>query len=115
MRCMACPNRNSPPATLPRELSGWRKDQEAHHRQPVGLAERTRQRAAHTAQGRHRHAATSRSIIVRRALPHGHVAAVLGTPRGVGLDRILGPAGNCPAISSFDKPLPDGQIAGCHR
>ena len=36
------------------------------------------------------------SIIVRRALPHGHVAAVLGTLRAIGLDRILGPAGNRP-------------------
>src|SRR3954463_5984050 len=31
---------------------------------------------------------------IRRALPHGHVAAVLGTLRQIGLDRLLGPAGN---------------------
>ena len=31
---------------------------------------------------------------IRRALPHGHVAAVLGTLRQIGLDRILGPDGN---------------------
>jgi hypothetical protein len=31
---------------------------------------------------------------IRRALPHGHVAAVLGTVRQIGLDRILGPDGN---------------------
>ena len=31
---------------------------------------------------------------MRRALPHGHVAAVLGTLRDIGLDRLLGPAGN---------------------
>jgi Transposase DDE domain len=31
---------------------------------------------------------------IRRALPHGHVAAVLGSLRQIGLDRILGPAGN---------------------
>src|SRR3954467_6832759 len=30
---------------------------------------------------------------IRRALPHGHVAAVLGTLRQIGLDRILGPDG----------------------
>jgi hypothetical protein len=29
---------------------------------------------------------------VRRALPHGHVAAVLGALRDIGLDRLLGPA-----------------------
>ena len=34
------------------------------------------------------------SIIVRRALPHGHVAAVLGTLRDIGLDRMLGPPRN---------------------
>src|ERR1700746_1370693 len=33
---------------------------------------------------------------VRRALPHGHVAAVLGTLRDIGLHRILGPTGNRP-------------------
>ena len=32
--------------------------------------------------------------MVRRALPHGHVAAVLGTLRDIGLDRLLGPSGN---------------------
>src|SRR3982750_3660345 len=31
---------------------------------------------------------------IRRALPHGHIAAVLGTLRQIGLDRILGPDGN---------------------
>src|SRR3974390_1665964 len=41
------------------------------------------------------------SIIVRRALPHGHVGAVLGTLRAIGLDRILGPAGNPPRDLAF--------------
>ena len=31
---------------------------------------------------------------MRRALPHGHVAAVLGTLRNIGLDRMLGPPRN---------------------
>ena len=31
-----------------------------------------------------------------RSLPHGHVAAVLGTIRKIGLDRILGPEGDRP-------------------
>src|SRR3954465_381583 len=31
---------------------------------------------------------------LRRALPHGHVAAALGTLRQIGLARILGPHGN---------------------
>src|SRR3954468_16508723 len=33
-------------------------------------------------------------FVIRRALPHGHVAAALGTLRQIGLDRILGPDGN---------------------
>jgi hypothetical protein len=33
---------------------------------------------------------------VVRSLPHGHVAAVLGTLRKIGLDRLLGPLGNRP-------------------
>jgi hypothetical protein len=33
---------------------------------------------------------------VTRSLPHGHVAAVLGTIRKMGLDRLLGPQGNRP-------------------
>src|SRR5512144_1524542 len=34
------------------------------------------------------------ALTIRRSLPHGHVAAVLGTVRTIGLDRLLGPAGN---------------------
>src|SRR5438045_9592624 len=34
------------------------------------------------------------AITIKRSLPHGHVAAVLGTLRKIGLDRVLGPAGN---------------------
>lgn len=35
-------------------------------------------------------------VEVTRSLPHGHVAAVLGTIRKIGLDRLLGPRGNRP-------------------
>jgi DDE family transposase len=91
------PNRNSPPAILLREsyrdgakikkrtmanLSDW----------PTELVEGLRtllKGGAATPADRH-------SIIVRRTLPHGHVAAVLGTLRDIGLDRVLGPAGNRP-------------------
>src|ERR1700681_4374930 len=34
------------------------------------------------------------SITIKRSLPHGHVAAVLGTLRSIGLDQLLGPTGN---------------------
>jgi Transposase DDE domain len=36
------------------------------------------------------------AIVIKRSLPHGHVAAVLGTLRKIGLDRLLGPVGNAP-------------------
>jgi hypothetical protein len=38
--------------------------------------------------------ASPEAFVIRRALPHGHVAAVLGTVRRIGLDRFLGPDGN---------------------
>ena len=34
------------------------------------------------------------AITIIRALPHGHVEAALGTARRIGLDRLIGPAGN---------------------
>src|SRR5512144_7094 len=36
----------------------------------------------------------SDALTIRRSLPHGHVAAVLGTVHQIGLDRLLGPEGN---------------------
>jgi len=91
------PNRNSPPAILLREsyrdgakikkrtianLSDW----------PSELVEGLRT----LLRGGTATPADQQSIMVRRTLPHGHVAAVLGTLRDIGLDRILGPAGNRP-------------------
>ena len=89
------PNRNSPPAILLREsyrdagkikkrtianLSDW----------PTEIVEglRTLLKGGKVAP------ADQESIIVRRALPHGQVAAVLGTLRNIGLDRMLGPPRN---------------------
>ena len=86
------PNRNSPPAILLREsyrdagkikkrtianLSDW----------PTEIVEglRTLLKGGKVAP------ADQESIVVRRALPHGHVAAVLGTLRNIGLERMLGP------------------------
>ena len=34
------------------------------------------------------------ALTVERSLPHGHVAAALGTARAIGLDRLLGPKDN---------------------
>jgi transposase len=91
----AVPNRNSPPAILLREsfrhegkvrkrtlcnLSGWSP---AHVEGLRGVLKGgTVIPAEHDA------------FTVTRSLPHGHVAAALGTARKIGLDRILGPDGN---------------------
>jgi len=89
------PNRNSPPAILLREsyrdagkikkrtianLSDW----------PTEIVEglRTLLKGGKVAP------VDQESIIVRRALPHGHVAAVLGTLRNISLERMLGPPRN---------------------
>ena len=89
------PQRNSPPAILLREsyrdggkikkrtianLSDW----------PTEIVEglRTLLKGGKVTPADHE------TIIVRRALPHGHVAAVLGTLRDIGLDRVLGPPRN---------------------
>src|SRR6202041_3508312 len=59
-----------------RELSRRRQDQEAHHRQPVRLADRDRRRAAHPPQGRQGGG---------RAMAPAHAAPPLATPRTMAL------------------------------
>ena len=91
------PNRNSPPAVLLREsyrdggkikkrtllnLSAWPAEQVEGLR--IVLKGGT---VAPPGQD---------PFTVTRSLPHGHVAAILGTIRNTGLDRILGPEGNRP-------------------
>jgi Transposase DDE domain len=91
------PNRNSPPAILLRE--SYRDGAKIKKRTIANLSDwpgelveglRTLLKGGTAAP------ADQQSIIVRRALPHGHVAAVLGTLRHIGLDHVLGPAGNRP-------------------
>ena len=89
------PNRNSPPAILLRKsyreagkvrkrtlcnLSGWPS---AHIEGLRGVL-----------RGGIVISAERDAFTVTRSLPHGHVAAALGTARKIGLDRILGPEGN---------------------
>src|SRR5271155_6256580 len=89
------PNRNSPPAVLLRET----------YRQNGKICKRTLCNLSHWPTG---HVEGLRGVLrggtvipperdaftVTRSLPHGHVAAALGTARKIGLDRILGPEGN---------------------
>jgi Transposase DDE domain len=89
------PNRASPPAILLRE--SWREDGKVHKRTLLNLT--------HWDPG---HVEGLRTVLkggtvippgqdairIERSLPHGHVAAVLGTARRIGLDTLLGPEGN---------------------
>jgi hypothetical protein len=91
----AVPNRNSPPAVLLRET----------YRQNGKICKRTLCNLSHwppahveglrgVLKGGTVIAAERDAFTVTRSLPHGHVAAALGTARKIGLDRILGPDGN---------------------
>jgi len=83
------PNRNSPPAYLLRE--GWREDGKVKTRTlanlsrwPMGKIEALRRLLAEDAPS-----PDGRGVKMLRSLPHGHVAAALGTARRIGLDRLL--------------------------
>jgi len=83
------PNRGSPPAILLRE--SFRADGRVRKRTlanlsawPTGLVEGFRTLLKGGV------AVAADRIGIRRALPHGHAVAVLGTLRAIGLDRLLG-------------------------
>ena len=85
----AVPNRGSPPAILLRE--SFREDGRVRKRTlanlsawPTVLVEGFRTLLKGGV------AVAADRIRIRRALPHGHAAAVLGTIRAIGLDRLLG-------------------------
>jgi hypothetical protein len=90
------PNRNSPPAYLLRE--GYREDGKVKSRTlanlshwPLAKIERLRRVLRDEVLG-----GTAEGLTMLRSLPHGHVAAVLGIARKIGLDRLLA-AGQAPA------------------
>jgi hypothetical protein len=91
----AVPNRNSPPAILLRE--SYRENGKVRKRTLCNLSDWP---AVHieglrgVLKGGTVIPAERDAFTVIRSLPHGHVAAALGTARKIGLDRILGPDGN---------------------
>ena len=91
----AAPNRNSPPAVLLRE--SYREGGKVRKRTLCNLSDWP---AAHVEglrgvlKGGTVIPAERDAFTVIRSLPHGHVAAALGTARRIGLDRILGPDGD---------------------
>jgi len=88
------PNRNSPPAILLREA--YREDGKVKKRTLANLTDWPKElvegfRAL--LKGGKVIAAEQEAVSILRSLPHGHVVAALGTLRAVGLDRVLGSAG----------------------
>jgi hypothetical protein len=91
----AVPNRSSPPAILLRE--SYRVGDKVKKRTLLNLSDWPRPlvdglRAL--LKGGTVLPPGQEAIVIKRSLPHGHVAAVLGTLRRIGLDRLLGPAGD---------------------
>jgi len=89
------PNRNSPPAILLRE--SYRQNGKVCKRTLCNLSDWP---VAHieglrgVLRGGTVFGSGEAALTVTRSLPHGHVAAVLGSARKIGLDRIIGPEGN---------------------
>ena len=89
------PNRNSPPAILLRE--SYREDGKVRKPALCNLSDWPK---AHieglrgVLKGGTVIPADREAFTITRSLPHGHVAAALGTAHKIGLDRILGPDGN---------------------
>ena len=86
------PNRNSPPAVLLRE--SWREGKRTRKRTIANLSHWPKEkidtlRAA--LKGGLVVSDLKSSFVTRRSLPHGHVAAVLGTMGKLGLDRLIAP------------------------
>jgi Transposase DDE domain len=89
------PNRDSPPAILLRE--SYREGGKVRKRTLLNLSDWPAERIAGfkaLLKGGTVIPSDQEAIAIIRSLPHGHVAAALGTARRIGLDRLLGPAGN---------------------
>jgi len=89
------PNRGSPPAILLRE--SYREGGKVKKRTLLNLSDWPQDRIAGfrmLLKGGTVIPSDQQAITIIRSLPHGHVAAALGTARKIGLDRLLGPDGN---------------------
>ena len=85
----------SPPAILLRE--SYREGGKVKKRTLLNLSDWPRERIAGfkaLLKGGVVIPADQEAIAILRSLPHGHVGAALGTARKIGLDRLIGPAGD---------------------
>ena len=86
------PNRGSPPAVLLRE--SYREAGKVKNRTLANLSswpEVKVEALARVLKGQPPAAALDGAFEITRSLPHGHVAAVLGTARRLGLDELIDP------------------------
>jgi Transposase DDE domain len=90
------PNRNSPPAILLRE--SYRADGKIKKRTLANLSHwpQAKIEALRRVLRDEAVVAPDQALTLLRSLPHGHVAAALGTARQIGLDRILSGGGRQP-------------------
>src|SRR5271165_126305 len=89
------PNRDSPPAILLRE--SYREGGKVRKRTLLNLSDWPSERIAGfkaLLKGGMVIPSEKEASSIIRSLPHGHVAAALGTARRIGLDRLIGPDGN---------------------
>ncbi len=93
MYVVRVPNRGSPPAVLLRE--SYRQDGKVKNRTLANLSawpEAKVDALARVLKGQPPAAVPEGSFEITRSLPHGHVAAVLGTLRELGLEQLIDPA-----------------------
>jgi transposase len=86
------PNRNSPPAVLLRE--SWRDGNRTRKRTIANLSHWPKEKVEAlraVLKGGLVVSDLKSSFVTQRSLPHGHVAAALGTLRKLGLDRVIAP------------------------
>jgi hypothetical protein len=88
------PNRGSPPAVLLRE--SYRQGGRVKNRTLANLSSwpEAKVEALSRALKGLPPAGLEGAFGISRSLPHGHVAAVLGTIRSLGLEQVIGPAGS---------------------
>jgi len=90
MYVTSVPNRDSPPAVLLREsyrLAG--QGENPHPGQPVALAEHKVQTLKRALKGLPPAVDLCEAFEITRSLPHGHVAAVLGSAQRVGMPELI--------------------------
>jgi hypothetical protein len=91
------PNRSSPPAVLLRE--SFRENGRVHNRTLANISHWPKEQIAalrEVLKGATAVASSAGSFQILRSLPHGHVAAVVGSLQQLGLDSILDPAASRP-------------------